>query len=401
MALKSILLHDYGAYAFTLELARALARRGHRVAYAYSGDLRAPSGPLAPRPDDPAAFSLHRLATGAPLAKYAYLRRRRQERRYAARLVALLDEIRPDIVLSANTPLEALHGVQGAAARIDARFIHWLQDIHWIAIRGALRTRLPLLGRAVAVYYRRVERGILGESDLVIAIADEFLAECEAAGVRHVVVHPNWAPLAPVPRFEGANPWAARHGLIGKTCLLYAGTLGLKHDASLFLDLADRFRGRDDVRVVVVSEGSGAAFLRAEQEKAPRANLVLLPFQGAAEVPAMLDSAAVLLAVLEPDAGLYSVPSKILTYAASGKPVVAAMPLANPAARLIVDRGLGIVVDAGDRGGFCRAAETLVADEARRANCSRAGRAYAEENFDIAGISLRFEEIFSRVGNPA
>lgn len=52
MALKSILLHDYGAYAFTLELARALARRGHRVAYAYSGDLRAPSGPtiLPPSP---------------------------------------------------------------------------------------------------------------------------------------------------------------------------------------------------------------------------------------------------------------------------------------------------------------------------------------------------------------
>ena len=115
----------------------------------------------------------------------------------------------------------------------------------------------------------------------------------------------------------------------------------------------------------------------------------------------MLASADVLVALLETDAGAFSVPSKVLTYLSAGRPILAAIPAVNRAARTIADAGAGIVVEPGDRGALVNAAQRLASDDALRGACAAAWRRYADTAFDIEAITDRFEAVLSRRANPS
>ena len=137
--------------------------------------------------------------------------------------------------------------------------------------------------------------------------------------------------------------------------LLYAGTLGLKHRPELLFALAEAFDDDPCVRVVVVSEGVGADWLRSKSSP----GLELLPFQPYEDLPDMLASADVLLVLLEPEAGAYSVPSKVLTYHCAGRPILGAMPSSNLASSIIRTNDSGVVVDPSDIDAFVESARGI------------------------------------------
>jgi colanic acid biosynthesis glycosyl transferase WcaI len=143
--------------------------------------------------------------------------------------------------------------------------------------------------------------------------------------------------------------------------------------------------------VVVVSEGIGAAWLREHGESV--GNLEILPFQQFARLSEVLATADVLVAILEPEAGVFSVPSKVLTSLAAGRAILAAIPRSNLAARTIERAGAGFVVDPADRDGFVEAGRRMLSDPAARQSAASAARTYAEAAFDIDMIADRFEAI--------
>ncbi len=119
---------------------------------------------------------------------------------------------------------------------------------------------------------------------------------------------------------DKANDWSRRHGLHDKFVFLYTGTLGMKHNPELLLGLAEKYRSHENVRIVVISEGIGAEWLAAKQKEKQLANLVLLPYQDFHALPEVLATGDILCAVLEEDAGVFSVPSKVLTYLCAARP---------------------------------------------------------------------------------
>jgi len=171
---------------------------------------------------------------------------------------------------------------------------------------------------------------------------------------------------------------------------LYAGTLGLKHQPSLLLDVAREFAGRDDVRVLVASEGLGATWL-GEQRQGDEVEL--LPFQPFESLPEMFATADVLLVLLEPAAGVYSVPSKVLSYTCAGRPILGSMPPENLASRNITSMGIGLVAGAGDSDAFVAHARVLADDPLLRKSMGDKARCYAERDFDIDSITDRFESL--------
>ena len=82
-------------------------------------------------------------------------------------------------------------------------------------------------------------------------------------------------------------------------------------------------------------EGRSADELKAQAAREGLGNLVVRPWVSFAELPGVLADADVLVAMIEADAGTYSVPSKVLTYLAAGRPILAAIPPGNLAARLL------------------------------------------------------------------
>ena len=122
----------------------------------------------------------------------------------------------------------------------------------------------------------------------------------------------------------------------------------------------------------------------------------LFPFQEYADLPAMLGTGDVLLVLLEPGAGMFSVPSKVLTYHCAGRALVGAIPEENLASRIIQESGSGLVVAPGDANAFVEAVRRLVDDVTLRSEMSVAGRSYAERTFDIATITASFNRILDR-----
>jgi colanic acid biosynthesis glycosyl transferase WcaI len=395
-----IALHDYSGHPFQVQLSRELARRGHEVRHLFSPAVQTPRGALERRVDDPAGFSVAPVDPGEPLPKYSYYRRFRHERRYGALLAQALEAFQPDRVLFSNTPPDALAAAARWCKKNERPYLHWLQDIYAEAIARIIGGKLGPAAWPVIWHYRRMERQQLREAAKVVAITDDFKPLLEGWGVpaQRVAVIENWAPLDDLPPRPRDNPFARDQGLVGKTVFLYSGTLGLKHNPALLSSLAERLRARSDVRVVVVSEGLGADFLKAEKHSKSLDNLLLLPFQPFSRLPDMLASADAVIAILEPEAGVFSVPSKVLTYHCAGRPTLGAMPAANLAARLIERERTGLVADPRDTSAFLSAAQQLLDDRTGREQMGVRARAYAEQAFDIVAIGGRFEALLASAG---
>ncbi|GIV57346.1 MAG: glycosyltransferase WbuB [Rhodothermaceae bacterium] len=391
-----ILVHDYAGHPFQVQLSRALARRGHDVLHAYCGSLPNTAHGIMHRLDeDPPTFDVEAVRLPATLDKYRYVRRWRQEVDYGRRIAGVVARFRPDVVLSGNTPLDAQRRLLDACRRRGTRFVFWVQDLLGEAAHRVLRRKLPLAGDLVGRYYVRLEGRLLRQSDAAVVITDDFVPLLARRGVPADRLHviENWAPLEKTPVRPKDNAWSRAHGLADRRVLLYSGNLGMKHDPGLLVHLARHFRDAPDVRVVVVSEGLGADWLREQQAAHGLDNLLLLGFQPFERLPDVLGAADVLLALLEPDAGVFSVPSKVLTYLCAARPVLLAVPPENLAARIVAREEAGRVVAPGDADAFLRAAEALLADGDLRARLGRNARAYAERTFDLERITDAFERV--------
>ena len=340
-----ILIHDYAGHPFPVPLSRELARRGHEVTHAFAGNLLTPRGILERRDGDPAGLSFCEVPMSPeyPALKYNFLKRRSVEVAYGRELARLVDRLRPDIVVSGQTPTEPQWRMMRTASSLRIPVITWLQDFYSLAVDHLARKRFPVLGVLAGRWYQYLDRKCFRSSEGIVAITEDFVPLLARFGVpaERVTVIPNWAALDELPLRPRRNSWSQSCGLDDCKVFLYAGTLAMKHNPECLLRLARRFRGDPVVRVVVVSEGPGADYLQTRRQREALANLLLLPFQPFEFFADVLATADVLVALLEANAGLFSVPSKVLSYHCAGRAILGSMPAGNLASRIMVKQGSG------------------------------------------------------------
>lgn len=393
-----ILVHDYAGHPFQVQLSRALAARGHEVRHAYCGSMQTPRGSLLKRPEDSDTFSVQPIDLGEVIPKTGYLRRFQLEKRYGKLLVDACRAFRPDVVLSGNTPSIPQRWLSQYCRANAIRSIFWVQDIYGVAAYNLLRKRIPVVGALVGKYFMSLDRASARCSDDVVVITEDFRPFFERWGVsppRIHVIH-NWAVLDELPQRPRENEWSQAHGLSAGPRLLYSGTLAMKHNPQLLLDLASLLDKRGSGEMIVVSEGDSVEWLRRSAQEIGVKAIRFFPFQPFDQMANVLSSADALVAVLEPEAGVFSVPSKVLSYMCAGRALLAAMPLENLAARLISSIGAGAVVTPDDSAGLCNAASALLQSPDKLREQGQAARQYAEKHFDISRITDQFEAILTR-----
>lgn len=380
---RRILVHDFAGHPFQAQLSRYLAGRGNTVSHAFCGSVSTGRGDLARRPGDAATLSFTSLGHGE-FERYRPLGRLRCELQYGIEVSLHLWRFRPDVVVSANTPLLAQLLLWMTAAVLGVVRVYWIQDFLGRGTRAVLAERSALLGRTAGRGLERLEGLLIGWSHGVVPISEDFVAEI-APSIRRgqpVRVIENWAPLDEVTPVPKANDWSRAAQLDRRPLALYSGTLGLKHDPGHLVATAQLLAESDGV-VVVVTEGRGRQWLEAERTRLGLENLILVDYVDYAVLPQLLGSADVGLVLLERSAGTFSVPSKVLTYLAAGTPIVAAMPPENLGARTIERADAGVVVECGDHDGFAKSVAALLADAPRRTELAGNARSYAERTFDI------------------
>ncbi len=386
-----IVVHDYAGHAFTVELSRKLAERGHEVLHMFSTAFVTPQGRLTKLPTDAETLYFEPIALTRQVDKNNYVKRRQADIAHGKIAADRIKAFKPEVILSGNTPLDAQVQLISAAGVLNARFVFWVQDLIGQAALRILGPKIPVLGSLAGQAYIRFEHRLLRSSHRVVVISEDFKPWIPKEVLGKTDVVENWAPLDEIGLHCKSNEWSLRNGLSEGNTFLYSGTIGKKHDPSLLTGLAQLRMGK----VVVISEGENMDWLKAEKEKLGLDNLHLFPFQPFAELPMVLATADVLVAILEPDAGVFSVPSKVLSYLCAGRALLLSVPPENLAARIVTSNHAGKVVAPGSRQEFLDTAASLMEDTMGREEMGRNARAYAARAFDLDVITARFEKILA------
>ena len=260
-----------------------------------------------------------------------------------------------------------------------APVLFWVQDL-WpesLESAGAVSspTVLSAVGRVVRWIYRRCDR--------VLVQSRGFIEPAVAAGARRdrVSYFPNWAEefYRPLHLKEGkAEIPAIPDGF----WIMFAGNMGEAQSLETLLAAATLLRDNSDIHWVMIGDGRRRAWLEQEVHKhGLHTRFHFLGRKPAEQMPRYFALADVMLVTLK-DEAVFSrtIPSKVQSYLACGRPVVAA--LNGEGAKVISESGAGIAVPAGDAEGLADAVEQMfLIPTGDREAMGRQGRAFFDREF--------------------
>ena len=129
--------------------------------------------------------------------------------------------------------------------------------------------------------------------------------------------------------------------------------------------------------------------------------MVFVDYQPPERVNEVLASADIGVVVLGRGLGSSSVPSKLYSILASGRPVIAAVDPGTEVARVVQQADCGIAVAADDSEGFAAAVGELLDDGDRRSAMGRNGRAFVEAWMTPAAVAEAYAALFAELRNAA
>ncbi|KOV59306.1 glycosyltransferase family 4 protein [Streptomyces sp. MMG1121] len=391
-----IFVHDYSGHPFQAQLSRELARRGHAVVHSTCTAYRSGKGDLE---SDVPGLRFVTIGDRTVLKKQAYVRRLFQESLLGMELTQQVRRAKPDVALLSNMPIPTLVVTAAVLKRLGIPWVLWHQDVTAVALKSFAAAEVADAMGIAAKVFGAGEKWAARQASAIVVIADSFVEVHRQWGTAgKVTVIPNWAPLDEIVPVARANAWSDEQSLSGVKTLLYAGTLGLKHNPVLLVRLVERLRQRGErVRLVVVNEGPAVPVL----ERAAAVHgveVTLLPFQPYRRLPEVLGTGDVLVVLLEGDAGMFSVPSKTLSYLCAGRPVLGLMPAENLAAELLHQAGSAVFPPAEssleDAAGWV---QEVLSDPEHAASLGKRSRVLAEREFALEGSASRFEDILKTV----
>jgi colanic acid biosynthesis glycosyl transferase WcaI len=381
------------------DLAWELVRRGHEV-QVLTGHPNYPSGHffpgyggLVPRTEE---------ATGAKLCRVPLLPRKRgtgpQLLLNYLSFAASASLFGPgmvrgqiDVVLAFEPSPVTVAAPALSLARVKrAPALMWVQDL-WpdtLGAMGVLAGRLQ--HRAALLASSALHRALDGH----LVQSRGYLEPLRAQGVASARLSyvPNWAEefYRPVVVPDDAPQ---RLEMPDGLNILFAGNLGVSQGLDVVLGAAERLADVDDLHWVFLGTGRQERWLRDQVTSRGLADKVhLLGRRPVTEMPTWFALADVLLASLKPEP-VYrlTLPSKLQTYLACGKPILASLD--GEGARVVEESGAGLVVPAGDPSALASAARRLLleTDAGHRAEMGRRGLAYAREHFDRVRVIDRIE----------
>jgi glycosyltransferase involved in cell wall biosynthesis len=389
-----VFIHDYAGHPFQVDLSLSLAKNGHKVFHVYFAGDAGPKGNMS----NELHVNLNFLAIGSKnYSKTNFIKRRFDDLKYGKQVADKIFKIKPDIVISGNTPTEAQNIIVNRCMKSNIKFVYWIQDFYSIAASMILKRKIPLIGDIVGLYYKYLDKKNLNDANSIIIITDLFKKQLEKwkIDMSKVVTIPNWGSLDEISISEKNNDWS-KLNLLNKNNynVIYSGTMALKHDPNIILNAA---KSHQDIDFTIVGFGVGIDYIKDNSSDIE--NINILPIQPFSDLSNVLASADILVAVIEEDAGQFSVPSKILNYMCAGKPIVLSAPKSNLATKIINDANAGICVMSNDYTGFNEAITKIKNNREMSTDFSYNSRKYAENNFNIKIITRKFEDLIDKVMN--
>lgn len=273
--------------------------------------------------------------------------------------------------------------------------IIWVQDLWPESLEATGYVRNPGILKAVA----RVVRFIYRHADLLLLQSRAFESPvAKLASGTPIAYYPNSvdAVFARAPAGEAVDIPGLKAGFP----VVFAGNIGAAQGVEVILEAASLLRDTPDIHFVVVGDGVRRDWLRQEVSARGLTNVSLPGGYPVAAMPGLLQQAAVLLVtLLDHPAFRATVPSKVQTYMAIGRPIVAG--LNGEGARLVKEADAGLATPAGDAAALAEAILQLYRmAPAERERLGVNGRRYFETHFDRSRLVDRLLGHFRSVSDP-
>lgn len=228
-------------------------------------------------------------------------------------------------------------------------------------------------------------------------VTEAFTPYLVSVGVpeRNIAHVPNWTRLKP-PELTMVETRSRFGWTDGRQVVLHAGNMGRMQGLEQVVEVARAAGARGiPVRFVLSGDGHQAAAIRAAAQDL--SNMSFLGMQPGGIHASMLATADVLLVSERATQIDLSLPSKLTSYFAAGRPIVAAVALGGVSAREVERSGAGLVVPAGDPERLLEALARLRTETALVAELSAAGPAYAEANTSAAACLARATALIDEI----
>ena len=258
--------------------------------------------------------------------------------------------------------------------------IFWVQDL-WpesLSATGAVQSEkiLKMVERLVRFIYRRCER--------ILVTSRAYSAPIERHGVDpcHILYFPQSVE-------DVYKPMTAESDAIERVMMptgfriMFAGNIGAAQDFGTILDAAERLKDYSEIHWVIIGDGRMRSWVEQQvKERGLSRNFHLLGRYPIQSMPHFFALADVMLVTLkrEPIFAL-TLPGKIQSYLACGKPIIAALD--GEGALLVRESGAGLSCPAQDADALAKAVLAMhrIPDEDRKIMGIR-GREYYAVNFD-------------------
>ncbi len=297
----------------------------------------------------------------------------------------------PDVVVGVAPALASAVLARLAARRFSCPYVLIVQDL-----TGPAAGQSGITGGAMAATpIRAVEGWAARGASAVGIIAEGFRTYLESVGVDPARIERvrNWMHIA-APTLDRA---ATRHhlGLPQRAVLcLHAGNMGYKQGLTNVIECARLAADAEpQLLFVLMGDGSQRSLLVKLAQSYQLRNLRFLPIQPTNLLSSVLASADILLLNQRPSVTNMSLPGKLTSYFASGRPLVAAVAADSETAREVAVAGVGELVPPGQPELLLEALRKLAADPGRQASLGAAGRRYANVTLSADHALARLEEL--------
>ncbi len=303
---------------------------------------------------------------------------------------------RPDVILLTVPSLPIC---------VPAALTGWLRrcpivlNVQDILPEAAVRVGL-IKNKVLIRVFEVLEKFAYHRANKISVIADGFKENLLGKGVQpqKIELIPNWVDvnfIHPLPKVN--NAFRDAHNLKGKFVVLYSGNIALTQPLETVIEAASRLRHIPDIAIVIVGEEKALGRLQRLCQRWEVENVLLVPFQPREQLPCMLAAADVGLVVQKSNVISFNMPSKIQVLLASGRPIIASVPITGTAARAVENSGGGIVVPAEDQDALAQSILYLYSNPEAAEALGKQGRYHAEQHYAFELALKRYEELFDVV----
>lgn len=271
-----------------------------------------------------------------------------------------------------------------------APMLLWVQDL-WpesLSATGAVRSPWVLrqVRKLVDFIYRRCDR--------VLVSSKGFTGHVAASGLdkRRIAHVPNWAESLYRPL--DATPASVQAELPPGFKVMFAGNIGSAQSFETIIAAAYHLRAVQDIQWVILGDGHLRPWVKDQiHQKGLENQFHLLGRRPTESMPGYFSAADALLVTLRASpAFALTVPSKVQSYLACGKPIIAAID--GEGAEVVIESGAGVACPAENPE---RLAETVMSlykmSKEERQVMGRNGRVYFEANFERELVIGKIEQL--------